>query len=41
VEAILNQFPGSKIVNIRVREEEKEGLEPAPETEDNLNEFFE
>lgn len=41
VEAILKQFPGSKIVNIRVREEEKEGLEPPPETDDNLNEFFE
>jgi len=45
VEAIMKQFPGSRIVNIRVRQEEvEETLEPAPdetEDEDGLDEFFE
>ena len=42
VEAIMKQFPGSRIVNIRVRQEEaEETLEPAPdEAEDGLDEFF-
>ena len=43
VEAILKQFPGSKIVNIRVREEEEQVLEAVPEVgdDDGLDEFFE
>ena len=43
VEAILSQFPGSKIVNIRVREEEQPGLEAIPENDDEegLDDFFE
>ncbi|MDJ0612822.1 MAG: DNA polymerase III subunit gamma/tau [Rhizobiaceae bacterium] len=45
VEAIMKQFPGSRIVNIRVRQEEtEETLEPAPdddEDQDGLDEFFE
>ncbi len=41
VEAILKNFPGSKIVNIRVREEEEEVLEAVPEAGDGLDEFFE
>ncbi len=45
VEAIMKQFPGSRIVNIRVRQEEPEPtLEPAPDDEggsNNLDEFFE
>lgn len=42
VSAILNQYPGSRITSIRVREEEQEGLEPAPADDDeNLDGFFE
>jgi len=41
VSAIMNQFPGARIVDIRVREAE-ETLEPAPEESgDGLDEFFE
>lgn len=41
VSAIMNQFPGARIVDIRVREAE-EALEPAPEESgDGLDEFFE
>ena len=41
VEAIMSQFPGARIIDIRVREEET--LPPAPEEkdEDVLGEFFE
>jgi len=42
VDAIMKQFPGAKIVNIRVREDVAEGLEPAPEDdEEKLDGFFE
>lgn len=43
VDAIMKQFPGSRIVNIRVRQEDpEEALEPAPdEADDGLDEFFE
>ena len=45
VEAIMKQFPGSRIVNIRVRQEEaEETLAPAPDErddDDSLDEFFE
>jgi DNA polymerase-3 subunit gamma/tau len=42
VEAIMMQFPGARIIDIRVREEE-EILPPAPEEKDDdeLGEFFE
>jgi DNA polymerase-3 subunit gamma/tau len=42
VEAIMAQFPGARIIDIRVREEE-ETLPPAPEEKDDdeLGEFFE
>lgn len=41
VSAIMNQFPGARIIDIRVREQE-ETLEPAPEeSDDGLDEFFE
>jgi len=41
VSAIMSQFPGARIVDIRVREAE-ETLEPAPEESgDGLDEFFE
>ena len=45
VEAIMKNFPGPRIVNIRVRQEEAEDtLAPAPdesEDGDSLDEFFE
>lgn len=41
VEAILKQFPGSKIVDIRIRDEETEALPEAPDDNDSLDEFFE
>ncbi|MEM9331274.1 MAG: DNA polymerase III subunit gamma/tau, partial [Pseudomonadota bacterium] len=40
VEAIMRQFPGAKIVDIRVREDETEGVAEVPE-EEELDEFFE
>ena len=42
VEAIMSQFPGARIIDIRVREEE-EVLPPAPEEkeDDELGDFFE
>jgi len=41
VSAIMNQFPGARIIDIRVREQE-ETLEPVPEeSDDGLDEFFE
>ncbi|MEO0328413.1 MAG: DNA polymerase III subunit gamma/tau [Pseudomonadota bacterium] len=41
VKAIMQVFPGTKIVNIRIREEDAESLPEAPdETEDVLDEFF-
>ena len=42
VEAIMSQFPGARIIDIRVREEEQV-LPPAPEEkeDDELGEFFE
>ena len=42
VDAILKQFPGSRIVNIRVRQEEESTLPPSPDEEnEGLDEFFE
>ena len=42
VEAIMKQFPGSRIVNIRIRQDEEEILLTAPvEDDDGLDEFFE
>ncbi len=41
VQAILEKFPGSRIVDIRVREEvTEEGIEPAPDDDNGLDEFF-
>ncbi|MEM9277242.1 MAG: DNA polymerase III subunit gamma/tau [Pseudomonadota bacterium] len=41
VEAIMKQFPGAKIVDIRIREEETELVPQAPDGDDSLDEFFE
>ncbi|MEM7290075.1 MAG: DNA polymerase III subunit gamma/tau [Pseudomonadota bacterium] len=41
VEAVLKQFPGSKIVDIRIRDEETEAIPEAPEDDESLDEFFE
>lgn len=41
VSAIMSQFPGARIVDIRIREEEEEIVPPPPEDDDSLGEFFE
>ena len=42
VKALLDKFPGAKIVDIRVREEAPEEIiEPAPDEDNGLDEFFE
>ncbi|MEM7303694.1 MAG: DNA polymerase III subunit gamma/tau [Pseudomonadota bacterium] len=41
VEAIIKQFPGAKIVDIRIREAETDVIGEAPEDDDSLDEFFE
>jgi len=41
VEAIMRQFPGARIVDIRIREEETDVVQPVPEEDEPLDGFFE
>ena len=41
VEAIMRQFPGARIVDIRIREEETDVVPPVPEEDEPLDGFFE
>ncbi|MGI9351692.1 MAG: DNA polymerase III subunit gamma/tau [Rhizobiaceae bacterium] len=40
VEEILKKFPGAKIVDIRIREDEVNSIPQAPDDDDSLEEFF-
>ena len=40
VEAILRKFPGAKIVDIRIREDEADLIPQSPDDDDSLDEFF-
>ena len=40
VEAILRKYPGAKIVDIRIREDEADLIPQSPDEDDSLDEFF-